>query len=81
MAGLTRNYLKLYAVVSNDEFELPMCIGTIHEISEYLGITANRVRVQMSVHDAPYNHKWASYFKIINLNLKERVGNGCIEKG
>jgi len=68
--GVTRKLLKIYAVVSNDSLELPLCVGTANECCNYLKIPMWKFK--NTVHASSH----LSDYKIVYCNLKENISNG-----
>lgn len=68
-----RNYLKLYVVTTNDEYELPVLVGTMAECEAYLGKPQRILRDQMCMHEAGRQF-WNEGYKIFRCHLEERIG-------
>ena len=76
---IERNYLNLYEVVTNTVEEIPLCVGTMRECCEYLGISQSTARRMMSMHETGLRKEWDTTWKMYRLGLKEDR-NGHIKK-
>lgn len=67
--------MKIYMVVTNDMFELPLCVGGINDIALYLGLSANTVKSNMSKHRHGEAARWHGYYKVVDTGVKDERHN------
>lgn len=78
-SGVTieRKYYKtlfsIYAVVTNDDYEIPLCVGPLHECAEYMGVTMSGLRSLMYYHRRNISQSWSGEYRIVDLKFKERI--------
>lgn len=65
-----RNRIKqYYAVVTNDKYELPVMVGRVDEVADYLGINIGSVYTYLS---RGRSNTCDRKYKIVKLNFKGR---------
>lgn len=56
----------LYMVVTNDKYELPVCLGRIDRVAEFLGVKEDTVRTALSRSSGSCGRK----YRVIKTKLK-----------
>lgn len=65
-----RNRIKqYYAVVTNDKYELPVMVGRVDEVADYLGIKIGSIYTYLS---RGCSNTFDRKYKIVKLNFKGR---------
>ena len=68
-----RKIRKMYEVVTNDNLQLPVCIGTLEECSAYVGIKPGSAKRQMSSIKGGYLKANKMPYRIMPLNFTDEV--------
>ena len=68
--------MKLYMVITGDEFELPLMIGSAQEVADYLGVTRKTVYEQSTEYHQKRCTGKIKKRKIIKIELEDEACEG-----